>query len=131
MPGLPASLRLPNQSSNTPRAQITNFDKTHRGFFNIDYNHAFSAAGAHTLKGGFGFQSIENTVNAAYPGGYVFLFWDAAFTFACTSGRVVMSRTFAATRQPSSAPPKVETCPQPSSSSQPATRLESTAAAMG
>ncbi len=56
MPGLPANLRLPNQSANTPRTQITNFDTTKRRFFNIDYNHSFTGGGIHTLKGGFGSQ---------------------------------------------------------------------------
>jgi hypothetical protein len=87
MAGLPANLRLPSQSSNTPRAQITNFDTTKRRFFNIDYNHSFTGGGIHTLKGGFGSQYTENTVNQAYPGGYVFLFWDAAFTFSGQTGR--------------------------------------------
>jgi hypothetical protein len=87
MPGLPASLRLPNQSSNTPRALITEYDTTKRGFLNNDYNNAFYGGGLHTLKGGFGVQHNENTVLSAYPGGYVFLFWDAAFTFGGQSGR--------------------------------------------
>ena len=32
------------------------FDTTKRGFFNVDYNHTFNAAGTHQLKGGAGFQ---------------------------------------------------------------------------
>jgi hypothetical protein len=87
MPGLPASVRLPNQATNTPRAQITEFDTTKRSFFNLDYNHAFVGAGTHTIKGGFGSQYSENTVNSFYPGGYVFVFWDTAFQFGGQSGR--------------------------------------------
>ncbi|MBI2187562.1 MAG: TonB-dependent receptor [Acidobacteria bacterium] len=78
---VPASLRGGTGTSNTPRAQITNFDTTKRSNFNVDYNHAFNAAGAHTLKGGWGFQRTTNDINTYYPGGYVFLFWDRTFAF--------------------------------------------------
>ena len=44
---------------NTPRAQITDFDTTKRTTFNVDYNHAFQRGGSHTLKGGVGFQHID------------------------------------------------------------------------
>ena len=36
---------------NTPRAQITDFDTTKRGFFHVDYNHAFNAGGSHLAEG--------------------------------------------------------------------------------
>ena len=61
---------------NTPRAQITNFDTTTRRTFNADYNHTFQGGGWHTLKGGAGYQHIENDVNSLYPGGYVLICWD-------------------------------------------------------
>ena len=78
---IPAALQGGTNTTNTPRSLITDFDTTKRVFFNVDYNQAFNAAGYHTLKGGVGRQRTTNDVNAFYPGGYVFLFWDRAFTF--------------------------------------------------
>lgn len=77
---LPASLQLPIQSVNTPRAQITDFDTTQKSTFDIAYNHSFEAAGSHRLKGGYGFQHVVNDVDSAYPGGYVLLNWGSTFT---------------------------------------------------
>jgi hypothetical protein len=73
---LPASIQGPVNHVNTPRAQITDFDTTKRQTFNADYNHTFQGGGWHTLKGGAGFQHIENDVNSMYPGGYVVINWD-------------------------------------------------------
>ncbi len=85
---LPPSLRGGINTSNIVRAQITDFDTTKRSNFNADYNHVFEGAGLHTLKGGYGFQHVENDINTFYPGGYVFLFWDRSFTFSGqTTGR--------------------------------------------
>jgi outer membrane receptor protein involved in Fe transport len=58
---------------------ITNKDQTKTGFIQVDYNHAFNAAGSHLLKGGFGVRHTTNDVNAAYPGGYVLLNWGTTF----------------------------------------------------
>jgi hypothetical protein len=79
--GIPASLQGPIGTQNTPRALIVEQDKTTRGFFNLDYNNAFHAAGYHTLKAGFGLQNTVNDANQAYPGGFVDIFWDRAFSF--------------------------------------------------
>lgn len=84
---LPASLQGPSGRENTPRAQITDFDTTKRRAINVDYNRAFSLGGFHTLKGGYGFQRTENDINSFYPGGYVSVFWNSAFTFAGQTGR--------------------------------------------
>ncbi len=84
---LPAALQGGTGLQNTPRAQITDFDTTKRSSFNVDYNHAFSAAGFHTLKAGYGFQRTVNDISSAYPGGYVNIFWDRAFTFGGQTGR--------------------------------------------
>ena len=73
-------------SQNTPRALIVDKDATKRSFFNLDYNNAFHAGGYHTLKGGFGYQHTVNDANQAYPGGYVDIFWNAAFTFPGAPG---------------------------------------------
>jgi hypothetical protein len=83
-PGVPLNLQGPVGTQNTPRAQIAFFDTTKRGFFNIDYNHAFTAGGIHTLKGGFGYQRTINDVDSSYPGGYVFLWWGRSFQSTAT-----------------------------------------------
>ena len=78
---IPVALQGGSNTTNTPRALITNFDTTKRNSFNIDYNHVFNAGGFHTLKGGYGFQRTTNDIDRAYPGGYVVINWDQAFTF--------------------------------------------------
>jgi hypothetical protein len=78
---VPANLQGPIGTQNTPRALIVENDTTKRGFFNLDYNNAFHAAGYHTLKAGFGFQRTTNDALQAYPGGYVDIFWDRSFSF--------------------------------------------------
>jgi len=72
---IPAGLQGPIGTTNTPRTAINNFDLVKRGFANVDYNHVFNAAGAHQLKGGFGFQRSINDVDYGYPGGYVYIYW--------------------------------------------------------
>jgi Carboxypeptidase regulatory-like domain/TonB-dependent Receptor Plug Domain len=78
--GLPVSLQLPVGATNTPRAQISNFDTTKRSTFDLTYNHSFNGAGSHRLKGGYGFQHVVNDVDSAYPGGFVYLYWGRSFT---------------------------------------------------
>ena len=77
--GVPAELQLPKGAQNTPRVIITNKDQTQTGFFQVDYNHAFNAAGSHLLKGGFGVRHTTNEVDSSYPGGYVLLNWGTSF----------------------------------------------------
>ena len=85
---IPAARQGGTNTSNTPRALITDFDTTRRTFANVDYNQAFSLGGYHTLKAGFGTQRTTNDTNAFYPGGYVFLFWDRSYAFGgVTTGR--------------------------------------------
>jgi hypothetical protein len=72
---IPANLQGPNQTLNTPRVFITEYDTTKRKLFNADYNHTFQGGGWHTLKGGIGFQRTENDVRSVYPGGAVDIFW--------------------------------------------------------
>jgi hypothetical protein len=83
---IPASLQGPSGLVNTPRSQITEFDTTKRSSFNVDYNHAFNAAGFHTLKGGYGLQHTVNDIDSFYPGGYVNVFWGSSFTFGGQTG---------------------------------------------
>jgi outer membrane receptor protein involved in Fe transport len=82
--GIPASLQGPAGTTNTPRAQITNFDTTKQAFIQLDYNHAFNALGSHLIKGGWGTRRQENDVDLSYPGGYVFLFWGQPFRSTVT-----------------------------------------------
>jgi hypothetical protein len=76
---VPPSLQGPTGTFNTPRIQITNFDTTKAGFVQLDYNHAFNAAGSHLLKGGWGCGHSSNDVDVSYPGGYVYLYWGQSF----------------------------------------------------
>jgi len=77
--GVPADLQLPKGAQNTPRVLITNQDETKTSFFQVDYNHAFSALGSHLLKGGVGVRHTTNDVESVYPGGYVLLDWGLSF----------------------------------------------------
>jgi hypothetical protein len=85
--GVPSNLQGAIGTQNTPRALIVLNDTTKRGFLNADYNHAFNAAGAHSLKGGFGWQKTINDANQEYPGGYVNIYWDRNFNFQGDRGR--------------------------------------------
>ena len=79
-PNIPASLQGPIGTTNTPRTIINNFDDTKRSFVNVDYNHVFTKAGSHQLKGGLGYQHSTNNVDVSYPGGYVYLYWNQSFS---------------------------------------------------
>jgi hypothetical protein len=81
---VPANLQGGVGTQNTPRARINFKDTTQRSFFNADYNQAFSGGGTHTLKGGFGIQHTVNDVDNKYPGGFVYLYWNQAFTSSVT-----------------------------------------------
>jgi outer membrane receptor protein involved in Fe transport len=82
--GVPANLQGPAGTANTPRAQIASFDTTKQAFVQLDYNHAFNAAGSHLLKGGWGIRRQENNVDTSYPGGYVYLYWGQTFQSTAT-----------------------------------------------
>lgn len=70
---------------NTPRVQFAQYDHTKRGYVNLDYVQAFSAAGSHSLKAGVGYQHTSNEVDNTYPGGgYVWVWWNQAFTSNAT-----------------------------------------------
>jgi hypothetical protein len=75
---VPPSIQGASGYVNTPRAQITDFDTTKRQNFNMDYNHAFSAGGFHTVKGGYGFQHVVNDIDSHYPGGYINVTWGTS-----------------------------------------------------
>ena len=84
VPGVPLSLQGPANTANTARIQITNFDTTKQGFVQLDYHHAFEAAGSHLVKGGWGVRRSVNDVDVSYPGGYVYLFWGQSFRSTVT-----------------------------------------------
>ena len=82
---IPADLRGGIGFQNTSRVQLSLEDRTKRAFGQVDYIQAFSAKGNHNLKAGFGIQHTSNTVDNTYPGGgYVFIWWDNAFTSSAT-----------------------------------------------
>jgi hypothetical protein len=83
---IPPALQGVQGFVNTPRAQIVEFDTTKRSNFNMDYNHSFSGAGYHTLKGGYGYQRTVNDINSFYPGGYVNILWGSSFAFGGRTG---------------------------------------------
>ncbi len=84
VPGVPPSLQGPVNTVNTPRILLSNFDKTTQGFFQLDYNHAFTGLGSHLIKGGWGVRRSVNDVDVAYPGGYVYLYWGQSFRSTAT-----------------------------------------------
>ena len=84
-PNIPANLQGPIGTTNTPRTIINNFDTTKRGFVKLDYNHVFTARGTHDFKGGFGFRHSSNDVDVAYPGGYVYIYWNSSFRSTVTA----------------------------------------------
>ncbi|MDQ3348700.1 MAG: carboxypeptidase regulatory-like domain-containing protein [Acidobacteriota bacterium] len=85
--GLPAAIQGPLGFENTPRTLITDFDTTKRTNFNVDYNRVFNGAGFHTFRAGYGLQHVVNDINSYYPGGYVDVVWNRAFTFGGVTGR--------------------------------------------
>src|SRR4030095_10630851 len=84
VPGVPPNLLGGTGTANTARIQISNHDTTKQGVVQLDYNHAFTGAGGHLLKGGWGVRRSVNDVDVAYPGGYVYLYWGQAFPLPVT-----------------------------------------------
>jgi hypothetical protein len=77
---IPAALRLPTNSNNTPRILQSFYDIAARTYVQGDFSKYLRAAGTHDLKLGIGTQKIVNRVLTGYPtGGYINVFWDRAF----------------------------------------------------
>lgn len=78
MPELPAAMRLPAGTYNTPRIQTTFYDITTRTYYQVDFNKYVSGwFGSHDIKTGGGTQKGVNRMDISYPGGgYVFVFWN-------------------------------------------------------
>ena len=82
---IPDDLRGGVGFQNTTRVQLAQFDHTTRGYVNADYVQAFTMGGSHNLKAGIGMQHTSNEVDNTYPGGgYVFVWWNNAFTSSVT-----------------------------------------------
>jgi len=79
-PLVPAALEGPVGFQNTPRILKADHDRISRTTAQIDLSFHASLLGAHDLKTGYGVEKTVNDVNRYYPGGYVFLWWDRAFT---------------------------------------------------
>ena len=78
---IPADLQLPVGAQNVPRARNNFTDETVRKYLDLSYVQTGRLFGDHNLKAGFGAQRTINNVNNAYPGGgYVYIWWDRAFT---------------------------------------------------
>ena len=77
MPGRPAG---PDRHAEHAARADHRLDTTKRGFFNADYNHAFNAAGSHTIRAASASSTSSTTSNQAYPGGYVDIYWDRTFS---------------------------------------------------
>ncbi len=84
VPGVPVALQQPINFFNTPRIQIADKDLTQRTFIQGDFTRSFNGGGFHNLKAGMGYQRTMNDVETAYPGGYVYLYWNNSFTSPVT-----------------------------------------------
>ena len=61
-PGVPAESAAAESARRTRRAcRSPTSTRPKRGFFQVDYNQAFNAAGSHTLKGGYGVPAHDRT----------------------------------------------------------------------
>ncbi len=85
VPGVPPSLQGPVNTVNTPRIQITNFDKTTQGFIPARLQPGVQRRAALIcIKAGWGVRRSVNDVDVAYPGGYVYLYWGQSFRSTAT-----------------------------------------------
>ena len=75
---IPANLQGPIGTFNTPRVEISLHDTTTRGYAQGDFTSSFTGGGVHFLKAGVGYQQSSNDVNNAYPGGYVYIYWNSS-----------------------------------------------------
>jgi hypothetical protein len=76
-PLVPPELQGPVGFNNTPRIFKAAHDRISRTTAHFDVS---MAPGRHSLKVGYGFENTVNDVDSFYPGGYVLLWWDRAFT---------------------------------------------------
>lgn len=76
-PLVPPEFQGPVGTQNTPRTFKAEHDRISRSTAEFDGS---IVLGAHALKAGVGFEKTTNDVNRFYPGGYVFIWWDRAFT---------------------------------------------------
>lgn len=77
---IPAALQQPIGYQNISR-NINNFyDLTTRSYVQADLSKFGRFLGTHDLKIGAGVSKTVNKVDQSYPGGFVYLYWDRAFT---------------------------------------------------
>ena len=82
---VPAGIEGPVGTQNTPRASNNFMDETLRKYVDLSYVQTRRFLGEHNLKAGFGVQRTVNDVDNRYPGGgYVYVWWDQAFTSNAT-----------------------------------------------
>ena len=83
-PLVPSGFQGPVGTQNTAAIQKTDHDTIARTTGNVDAGIRRSFFGGHNLKAGFGMEKIVNNVNRFFPGGYVLVWWDRAFTSLAT-----------------------------------------------
>jgi len=83
---IPANLRQPVLFQNTPRLQNNFHDLTSRAYVQLDGSKYGRFLGYHNVTIGGGVQKTVNNVDVGYPGGgYVYVYWDRAFTSNATN----------------------------------------------
>ncbi|MCC6588872.1 MAG: TonB-dependent receptor [Bryobacterales bacterium] len=85
--GVPSALQQPQGFYNTPRVLTSKWDIATRTYVQGDFSRYFRFLGSHDFKAGIGTQKNVNNVLQAYPtGGYIYVFWDRAFTSSVPGG---------------------------------------------
>lgn len=69
----------------TPAILKHEHDRVARSSGQVDGAITSSLSGIHNIKAGFAVEKSVNDVNAFYPGGYVYLWWDRSFTSPITN----------------------------------------------
>jgi hypothetical protein len=84
-PLVPQNLQGGVGFQNTPAILKHDHDLVARASGHIDVAIMASMAGLHNIKTGYAVEKTVNNVNAFYPGGYVYLWWDRSFTSPVTN----------------------------------------------
>ncbi len=84
-PLVPPNLQGGVGFQNTPAILKYDHDLVARTSAQIDVAITTSLAGQHLIKAGYAVEKTVNNVNAAYPGGYVYIWWDRSFTSPITN----------------------------------------------
>ena len=84
-PLVPPNLQGGVGFQNTPAILKHDHDLVARASWQSDVAITASLAGTHNIKAGYAVEKTVNDVNAFYPGGYVYLWWDRSFTSPVTN----------------------------------------------